>query len=342
MGAFKTKFFIHNIDSGSYFETLLLWAAVSILVIRFYLFITGYPQLGVRGFHFAHILWGGFLMLTAIVILLAFFGGNAKRLAAVIGGIGFGAFIDELGKFITRDNNYFFQPTIAIIYVIFVIIFLIFRYIQRKQKYSQGEYLANAFDLVRSAVLNQVSLVGRERAENILDKCDQSNAAVGHLRKILEVADLAGQDKTSRIHKMAFWVRSFYRKLSGHRWFSRIVMLFFAVYAFLTVFHSSGILRTYIATNELNLSYMRAGQFVSSIAAAVVAIAGMVRVVRSRLDGYRLFRDSVLISIFLTQFFDFYKNQLGALVALVANLLVFLALEYMILQEEPRKETTGN
>lgn len=44
-----------------------------------------------------------------------------QRLCALIGGIGFGLFIDELGKFITRDNNYFFQPTIGLIYAVFAI-----------------------------------------------------------------------------------------------------------------------------------------------------------------------------------------------------------------------------
>lgn len=337
MGGFKKKFLIHNIDSGSYFETLFLWAAVSILVIRFYLFVTRYPQLAAKGFHIAHILWGGFLMFSAIVILLSFFGSNAKRLGAIVGGIGFGTFIDELGKFITRDNNYFFQPTVAIIYVIFVIIFLIFRYIQRQREYSKDEYLANAFDLVRAAVLNQVDLVGKEKAEDILDKCDRTNLAVGELRKILEGVDVEEEGKASFFDKLISSARLFYKGLISHWWFSKIIILFFVIHSFLNLYHSSDILILYTRTNELKLSYIQIGQFASSVLAAVVAIVAMVRIVSSRLAGYLLFRDSVLISIFLTQFFDFYKNQFGALLALVGNLLVFLVLEYAIAQEEHRR-----
>ena len=38
-------------------------------------------------------------------------GQTRQALAAIVGGAGFGTFIDELGKFITSDNDYFFRPT---------------------------------------------------------------------------------------------------------------------------------------------------------------------------------------------------------------------------------------
>src|SRR5664279_512573 len=118
-------FFIRNIAADSYRENFLVAAVVSIFVIRIFLRLAHYPQLAHGSFHIAHMLWGGFFMLAAIIILISFLSEAAMSGAAILGGIGFGTFIDELGKFITRDNDYFFQPSIAFIYIIFVLVYLI-------------------------------------------------------------------------------------------------------------------------------------------------------------------------------------------------------------------------
>src|SRR5690349_13709268 len=116
--------FARNIEANILLTNFLISAVSAILLLRFYLHITAYPSVGGSTFHIAHMLWGGLLMLVTIFILLMFLTQQTRRLAAITGGIGFGIFIDELGKFITRDNNYFFQPTVAILYVIFMILFL--------------------------------------------------------------------------------------------------------------------------------------------------------------------------------------------------------------------------
>lgn len=87
-------------------------------------------------------------MLIALVLLLAFIGRHLQSSAALQGGIGFGTFIDELGKFITSNNNYFFQPAIPLIYMIFVLLFLCFRELEKQPSPSERAYLANALYLL--------------------------------------------------------------------------------------------------------------------------------------------------------------------------------------------------
>jgi len=156
----RSPVFVRSVYAEILLEDFFVSAVASVLAIRFYLHVTGFPQLGVGPLHIAHMLWGGFLMLIALVILLAFLDHRAKVIAAVLGGIGFGAFIDELGKFITRDNDYFFQPTVALIYVIFVLIFFAIRAVGRRRPLSSQESLANAFDIAK-----QGSLAGLDREE---------------------------------------------------------------------------------------------------------------------------------------------------------------------------------
>src|SRR5437870_609016 len=98
-----------DFEAGIYLQDLLVAAVVAILLTRLFLGLTGFPHMGGGGLHVAHMLWGGLLMLIALVLLLAVIGKRTKRLAAVIRGAGVGAFIDELGEFITADNDYFFH-----------------------------------------------------------------------------------------------------------------------------------------------------------------------------------------------------------------------------------------
>src|ERR687885_2801553 len=80
-------------------DIFFITAVSTVLLLRIYLQATGYPQIGGNGLHIAHVLWGGLAMVLAIGILLSFLLPGTRRLAAFLGGIGFGAFIDELGKF---------------------------------------------------------------------------------------------------------------------------------------------------------------------------------------------------------------------------------------------------
>src|SRR3954454_10103903 len=114
---------VRSADIGRLQDTFLISAVTMIIVIRLQLWATNYPQLGGGRLHIAHLLWGGVFMLIAIGLLLSLVGRQWRRPAAVVGGVGFGFFIDELGKFVTSDNDYFFKPTAAMVYIVFIVLY---------------------------------------------------------------------------------------------------------------------------------------------------------------------------------------------------------------------------
>ena len=161
---------VRSVDIGPLQDTFLIAAVTMIIVIRLQLWLTNYPQLGGGRLHIAHLLWGGLFMLLAILLLLSVLGRRWRRRAAILGGIGFGFFIDELGKFITEDNDYFFQPTAALIYIIFIALYLATRAMQSRRGLSEREYLANAIDLFAEAATRDLDARDKARALELLDK----------------------------------------------------------------------------------------------------------------------------------------------------------------------------
>ena len=79
---------LRNSDATLLLESFLVAAVISVLVIRWVLTLTGFPRLGGGGLHIAHMLWGGGLMLVAILLLLAYLDRSVQHVAAVIAGLG--------------------------------------------------------------------------------------------------------------------------------------------------------------------------------------------------------------------------------------------------------------
>jgi hypothetical protein len=108
---------ITSVHAGTLVTVFAVATALTIGCTRVYLDLTGYPSVGGKVYHLAHALWGGLFLMIACVLLLAVRGRWVDATSAVVGGVGAGLFVDEVGKFITRKNDYFFPLAAPIVYL---------------------------------------------------------------------------------------------------------------------------------------------------------------------------------------------------------------------------------
>ena len=117
---------VRRLRAERYLRHTLICFAATVITVRLALAATGYPRLGGGELHIAHVLWGGLFLFAAALSPLLFANRWALEASAVLAGIGVGLFIDEVGKFITQSNDYFFPPAAPIIYAAFLLTLLLY------------------------------------------------------------------------------------------------------------------------------------------------------------------------------------------------------------------------
>ncbi len=327
-----------TIQAPALMERFLVSAVVAVLLIRAYLTATGFPQIGGHGLHIAHMLFGGLGMLVALLTSLVFLGPRTRIFAAIVGGAGFGAFIDELGKFITSDNDYFYQPTVALIYVVFVLLFIATERLSSETHPTPDERLAQATDVVTGAVIDGFPRRERETALRLLSESDPANPLVPALRQALVRIAAAPDPDPNLPIRISRRVASGYTWLAGQPWFLTLIL---AVAALSALFSLRELTVTLLADAE-NRTVQRylestAGLLlIANLIAGALLLIGLMHLRRSRLDAYHWFRRAVLVSLLVAQPLAFYAQQLTALVGLALNLVLLSAIEFGIARESAR------
>lgn len=336
MNGSRQRHFIRNMQAMVRMEAFMVSAVSTIVVIRLFLHLTGYPQIGNSRLHVAHVLFGGTFMLIALMLLLMFLGRKTRSVSAVIGGIGFGFFIDEVGKFLTQDNNYFFQPSIAIMYIVFIAIFLVVRHIVTSYRYSPNEYLMNAINDIEQIPQGEFSDEEKQRTLYYLDQSGGGPLADGLRRVVSEVKAAPATGPGFYEHwKQTLYSR--YREIALRPWFRPLVLLLFPLQLVADISVVTGLFFREGVLGELGKLGVTDWAIVASNAASAFYIAwGMLLFRRSRLEAFRMFERSILIDIFICQFFLFYKDQMSALSGFAFDLLLLLALRFIIGREQSR------
>ena len=332
-------FFIRNLDAGQLLETFLVSAVAAFLGVRFFLGVTGYPRLGGGGLHIAHMLWGGTLMVAGVLLLLSYLGHRIRRAAAVVAGLGFGLFIDELGKFITSDNNYFYRPTIALIYVVFVLLFLWWRSLERHRVWDEQTYLANALMLLQDAALHDLDPTEKY---HLVQWLRQSGAAGTALLGNIEQEVAARRPDLPRSSPIGARLRWIQRRVEGvlrSRWTGRIAIAVLLIRLLAAVTASLALVYAPNATGPgetVDLPLLLA----SAVSGGLTLVGVVYLILRSRAHALRWFRRSILASIFLTDLFTFYYQQLGAVADLAVDLILLAVFEALLEVEHRRAGRT--
>ncbi|TMF32738.1 MAG: hypothetical protein E6I30_09750 [Chloroflexi bacterium] len=325
-------------------DSFLISAVLTVLALRVYLAAAHYPQLGGNGLHIAHVLWGGLLMVVAIGMLLSLLTWTWQVTGAVIGGVGFGLFIDELGKFLTSDNNYFFKPTASLVYAIFIVLFLTARELRHFRKLTARENLVNAIEASKQLALGPISNVIRNHALAWLDASDSSHPLTPFLHRQFELAT-ATPERRSWLTAPVLAVRARYAAIVHNHWFPRVIVSVFvlqAVGVVLSVVYSLVIaagaaVGSADAMNELNET-LRAGPILwttlaGTLISGVFTVIGVARLPRSRHHSYRAFETAVLIDLFLVQPFTLLDTGFAGLTQVFIDLALVASLRYLLSEE---------
>jgi hypothetical protein len=281
---------LRDASASSRIEGLVIVAVTTILLVRLYLHLSGYPQVGGATLHIAHSLWGGLLMVVALCGLLTYLGRTPQAFGIVAGGIGFGLFLDEVGKFLTRTNDYFYRPSVAIMYVVVLLLLLANRAIHGMMRGLTPADRARATAQLRSARAGGAEPEAAAEVERLLARC---------------------RDRDDRLSRVGVGLhRSVPRALRGDRgtWVVAIALTAFSggmlVHALVTLADDlSG------GGRDLTVWFQLAGVSATTL----LCVVGTVGLCSGRRWALRVFSAAALITVLFVEVLDFAVGEFGAL-----------------------------
>ena len=326
--------------------------ASTVMLTRLFLSLTGYPKIGGGELHIAHVLWGGLILFIAALLPLIFANTWVFNTGAILSGIGVGLFIDEVGKFITMNNDYFFPPAAPIIYALFLLTVLVYMRVSRPPAWNARTELYHVLDnlteiLDRDLEPNELETL-RSRLTRVLEKAPATDSA--HLAQSLmdylnTDKDILAPERLTRTERML---------ASLHRWETRffnrsrvrlVLILALAIVGSLSLaevftrLFSGGRLMPLESLIALNMmrgevrSMIGANWFFVHMAmqmiVAILAFVSITLMVSGREKrGLEMGTICMVLSLTMVNLLAFFVDQFSAALTALIQLAVFLTLIY--------------
>lgn len=341
--------------------------ALTVVVLRGVLKLTGYPAIGNDTVHIAHVLWGGLALFAASLLLLIVSNRWALGLGAILSGGGVGLFIDEVGKFITQGNNYFTPAAAPIIYGLFLATVLIYLQIRKPRARDTRGEMYKALEQMPQVVDREMSRhdlnVLKHRLENLLTSAEDEQVrtlAAAMLAYVACEEPRIVEPRPGRLHTVVLAARGW-----GRRVFSRFRLRLFLVFAFLAIgvyavldmallvflgfspaSKATELLRSLVSVGELEALHHKIWFSVRAILEGGVGVSllvgGTLIALRREWKGVQIAVVSLIVELTAVDLLVFYQDTIKALVGIaIQYVLLVAALAYRRIYLEDEAEEAG-
>jgi hypothetical protein len=324
----------------------------TVMVTRLFLFLTGYPKIGRGDLHIAHVLWGGLILFMAALLPLIFSNRWVYILGAVLSGVGVGLFIDEVGKFITMNNNYFYPPAAPIIYALFLLTVLVYMRVRRPSTWSPRDELYRALDDFGEVLDHDLEpdekQVLQQRLARIAEKAQEEDLA--HLAQFL--CEYLATEKVRIVpQRTTLFERTLNSLIQAEkRFFNRnrmrlALLLGLAILGALTIYQAlggilphgqiagmEGILSVYILKGEVRSP---AGAIWFMVHLSIQMISGILALLSAGLlaagkekRGISFATISLVLFLTLGALLSFFVDQFSAVFSALTQFVIFLGVIY--------------
>jgi hypothetical protein len=293
-GKRETRRLVRRYYAERYLLITIISFAFSVSLTRFFLDLTGYPQIGGSQLHIAHVLWGGLLLFAGGLLPLIFANKRAFDLSALFSGVGVGLFIDEVGKFITASNDYFFPAAAPIVYALFLLTLLVFQLVRRSRPTDMRSTLYHVVEQFEEILEGDLSQLERDRMLTSI----RTALAVEKDTHLAEVADnllnyLEKQEETlvphqpDFIEKLVIGYLKFEEKIFNRPGFFTVLLVVWGIWGIVTLFHPLLVLLS--AQTRIVLSGVWASLLASDLLVMTdLTFTGILRLAGEALCGFLL------------------------------------------------------
>lgn len=329
--------------------TLISFAA-SVSLTRLFLELTGYPQLGGGELHIAHVLWGGLLLFIGTLLPLILTNRWALDLSAFLSGTGIGLFIDEVGKFITTSNDYFYPSAAPIIYAFFLLTVLLYLEFQKPKKTDARQSLYECFQDLEELLDNDLSI--REH-RHVMQKLEfamqnasdpQQEILASMLKEYLQKREIILIP-----HKPTWYETLYYRyRVFENSWLNRqkfrlllsFLLIIWGIYSFIEPFILlrafnqpekialilENLISQNLVRNPSGLTWYQSQIGLEGSLGILAVIAGILLLTRKENAGVKLGLGVMLVMLTFANLLLFYFDQFSTILNAGFQFIIFLLL----------------